>query len=205
MASPPPLRPCLLSGGQSRRMGTDKALLAHPCGGTWLEHSLGLLGRFQQPVTLLSRHPQHGELALQCAEREGFRLEVLLEPPPWEGPLLALRRLMLHHRGQRLLLTPVDMPWLRLEALQELVEAADHDPARIQVAHDGQRLQPLVGIYPASLNHCDSLDDFTARGGRSLLRWLRQERSFRAVALDPLQLVNANTPADWPASRNQSG
>ena len=38
-----PLRCCLLSGGASQRMGTDKALLPHPEGGTWLERSLRLL------------------------------------------------------------------------------------------------------------------------------------------------------------------
>jgi len=186
-------------------MGTDKALLAHPGGGSWLEHSLGLLGRLQQPVTLLSRYPQHGDLARGCAEREQFSIAVLVEPPPWEGPLLALRRLMAHHRGQSLLLAPVDMPWLRFETLQELVAAAEHDPARIQVAHDGRRLQPLLGIYPATVVNCGSLEAFTDRGGRSLLRWLRQGRSFSAVALDPLQLTNANTPADWPPGGNQSG
>ena len=42
-AAPGSLRCCLLSGGDSRRMGRDKALLPHPEGGTWLERSLGLL------------------------------------------------------------------------------------------------------------------------------------------------------------------
>jgi molybdenum cofactor guanylyltransferase len=199
------LRPCLLSGGQSLRMGTDKALLAHPAGGTWLEHGLGLLARLEQPVTLLSRYPRHGLLARQLAERQGLSIEVLVEPPPWEGPLLALTRLLAHHRGERLLLAPVDMPWLRFETLQRLVEAGRENPEVIQVAHDGQRLQPLLGLYPATATTCGSAEAFTARGGRSLLRWLRQSGGFNAVALDPLQLINANTPSDWPPPGSQSG
>ncbi|MEB3183382.1 MAG: NTP transferase domain-containing protein, partial [Cyanobacteriota bacterium] len=52
-----PLRCCLLSGGESRRMGRDKALLPHPEGGTWLERTLRLLAQLESPITVLSRHP----------------------------------------------------------------------------------------------------------------------------------------------------
>ena len=51
----PTLRCCLLSGGASRRMGHDKALLPHPEGGTWLSRSLLLLAQLEAPITLLSR------------------------------------------------------------------------------------------------------------------------------------------------------
>ncbi|NQV10185.1 MAG: molybdenum cofactor guanylyltransferase [Cyanobacteria bacterium] len=189
--------PCLLSGGESRRMGRDKALLPHPAGGTWLEQALRLLAQLQQPVTLLSRHPSHGTIAHQLQQREGLQLEVIVEPPPQEGPLLALTRLMAHHRGQRLLLAPVDMPWLQLDTLKQLLKAGAADPQRILVAHDGQRLQPLLGLYPASDRLRQSAETFTGQGGRSLLRWLNQTKSFSAVPLNPLQLRNANLPADW--------
>ena len=56
-----PLRSCLLSGGSSRRMGRDKALLHHPSGGTWLEHGLVTLAElgdktFFMALILAAKH-----------------------------------------------------------------------------------------------------------------------------------------------------
>jgi molybdopterin-guanine dinucleotide biosynthesis protein A len=78
----PPLRCCLLSGGASRRMGRDKALLPHPEGGTWLERQLRLLAGLGAPLTLLSGWPGHLEQATAMAgllASLGVKLELLPE------------------------------------------------------------------------------------------------------------------------------
>ncbi|MEB3199869.1 MAG: molybdenum cofactor guanylyltransferase [Synechococcaceae cyanobacterium] len=234
-----PLRACLLSGGDSRRMGRDKALLPHPAGGSWLEHSLERLLELQLPVTLFSRHGAHLALAARLAElrrippaapggpptpgpgasrpdssqdpgewlpgdgpgEQGLslasgRLTVLVEPPPWEGPLLALQRLMERYPQQRLLLCPVDMPWLTPATLSALVEASERDPQQILLAHDGQRLQPLLGIYPAQALTRRHLAEAVRRGERRLQRWL-QTQEVRALRLDPRALGNVNRPEEW--------
>ncbi|MFS6819203.1 NTP transferase domain-containing protein [Synechococcus lacustris Tous-12m] len=82
MLQNPPLRCCLLSGGSSRRMGQDKALLAHPEGGTWLERSLKLLAQLQAPITLFSCHQAHLEM--------GSTMELVTaipEDPPGRAPV----------------------------------------------------------------------------------------------------------------------
>jgi molybdopterin-guanine dinucleotide biosynthesis protein A len=197
-----PLRCCLLSGGESRRMGRDKALLPHPEGGTWLERTLLLLGQLEAPVTLLSRHSEHLRLSCRLVDPPGQKSEILtlLEPPPWEGPLLALHRLMQQHPDERLLLCPVDMPDLSLEALQVLLaEAATEGPTRLHLAHDGQRLQPLLGLYPSSAPIRAHLAAAVERGERRLQNWL-MELPCRAVPLDPRAILNVNRPqADQPA------
>ncbi len=185
------LRACLLSGGASRRMGTDKALLPHPAGGTWLDVTLVRLAALPLPITLLSRHPAHHDLAGRHRDGLGQPIEALVEPPPWEGPLLALHRLMEHHPGQVLLLAPVDMPWLEVASLEALVAAAAIDADAIHLAHDGQRLQPLLGVYPAHARQ--SLGAFTAAGGRRLQDWLAGE-TVRPVPLPARSLRNANRP-----------
>ena len=195
----PPLRCCLLSGGESRRMGRDKALLPHPEGGTWLERTLLLLAQLQAPITLLSRHPAHLELAdgLNSSGRDttkpgnSFSITALAEPPPWEGPLLALHRLMEQHPEQILLLCPVDMPDLSLGALQALLAAAD--PTRLQLAHDGERLQPLLGLYPSSAPIRAHLAAAVERGERRLQSWL-VELPWQAVPLNPRAIRNVNRP-----------
>ncbi len=189
------LRACLLSGGASRRMGTDKALLPHPAGGTWLEFSLGRLAALPLPITLLSHHRAHHALARPLRDGRGQPITVLEESPPREGPLLALERLMAHHPGEGLLLCPVDMPWLEVAALQTLLgaAAAPAAPAAIHLAHDGRRLQPLLGVYPAHPGLRQRLGAFTAAGGRRLQDWLAGE-AVVPVALPPAGLRNANTP-----------
>jgi len=195
------LRGCLLSGGASRRMGRDKALLPHPAGGTWLEFTIGRLATLPVPITLLSQHRAHLALAGRHRDGRGEAIEILEEPPPREGPLLALHRLMEHHPDGTLLLCPVDMPWLEAAALEALVAAAAAAPAAIHLAHDGTRLQPLLGVYPAHASHRQSLRAFTAAGGRRLQDWL-DGVAVAAVPLPSEALRNANRPDEttglWP-------
>lgn len=210
-----PLRACLLSGGASRRMGSDKALLHHPAGCSWLEQTLTLLAGCGAPLTLLSGHPAHLRRALALAPRLAVPLTALAEPPPRQGPLRALARLMALHPGERLLLCPVDMPWLDAATLAALLAAAGDtaagDPGAaggdtILLAHDGTRLQPLLGLYPATAARRQRLATHLAGGGLALQGWLAEE-TWRPLPLPAAPLRNANRPADLgpsvapPASR----
>lgn len=232
-AGDPPLRACLLSGGASRRMGRDKALLRHADGTTWLERSLRLLAALDVPVTLSSRHAAHLALAAglvlppqparqaaagpdgrdspvvpagsDCCRPVGAAADALgcgatairplPEPAPWQGPLLALHRLMQRYPEQRLLLCPVDMPFLDLVELRRLVAAAARDPAVVHLAHDGERRQPLLGVYPSHAVLRRSLARAIDSGERRLQGWLAGQPC-RDVLLTPALLRNANHPED---------
>jgi len=179
-------------------MGRDKALLPHPRGGCWLEQALGLLAGLGVPITLLSGWPRHlaiGAAMAPALAASGVELELLQEPEPREGPLRALDRLMAHHPDQRLFLCPVDMPDLTLASLETLMAVAATEPALIHLAHDGQRLQPLLGIYPADACRCARLSEAVAKGERRLQGWLQTE-SCRPVPLDAATLRNRNRPTD---------
>ena len=184
------MRCCLLSGGTSRRMGRDKALLPHPEGGTWLSRSLRLLAKLDAPITLLSRWPAHLALAEALALPN---LSAIAEPPPWEGPLLALHRLMELHPDQRLLLCPVDMPHLTLVELETLEDAAAGNPNITWVAHDGQRCQPLLGLYTNTAQQRSQLNRLITGGERRFQTWLEQQPR-QMVQLDPASIRNVNHP-----------
>ncbi len=178
-------------------MGRDKALLPHPEGGSWLEQTLLLLLATGAPVTLFSHHPVHRRLAPP-------EVESLEEPPPRQGPLLALSRLLALYPGTTLLLCPVDMPWLEAATLEALIAAgAGLPPGTILTAHDGRRDQPLLGLYPATEPHRASLERFLAGGGRHLLGWLEGEGHQR-LTLPAEPLRNCNRPKDW-AAHGRSG
>ncbi len=180
-------------------MGRDKALLPHPDGGSWLERSLLMLAQLESPISLLSRHPAHLALTQDLNDRLAISISALAEPPPWEGPLLALHRLMQHHPNERLLLCPVDMPHLTLAVLRTLLAAAATKPGAIHLAHDGQRLQPLLGLYPSSTPIRTHLAAAVGRGERRLQDWLTA-LPCEAVLLDPHAIRNVNRPAaDQPA------
>jgi molybdopterin-guanine dinucleotide biosynthesis protein A len=183
-------------------MGRDKALLPHPEGGCWLERTLRLLGELELPITLLSRHREHRVRAEALAARTGLVIAAIEEPPPWEGPLRALERLMALHTDQRLLLCPVDLPHLTRAALDTLRAAADEaddvtgeglrgKASGLLLAHDGERLQPLLGVYPSSAERHRDLAACLGRGERGLQRWLVRQ-PYRTVQLEAGVLRNVN-------------
>ena len=83
------LRACVLSGGASRRMGRDKALLPHPNGGVWLSELVNQLRALSLPVVVVSGHSSHQQL---LHGRAG--VELLDEQPAGLGPLHALGQLV---------------------------------------------------------------------------------------------------------------
>lgn len=191
-------RACLLSGGASRRMGRDKALLPHPEAGSWLEHCLISLAALGAPITVLSRHAAHLALAKDLALQHGWALDAFAEPPPWEGPLLALRRLAEREPQAQLLVVPVDMPALHRDCLETLLAVAVAQPELIHVAHDGERLQPLLAVLPAGDGWRQTLQRAVGRGERRWQRWLMQQQ-WRPVPLEPRAMRNINTPHELRA------
>ena len=107
MASAFSVRP---EGGARRRMGRDKALLPHPDGGVWLTAIVHQLLPLERPIQVVSRHQAHADQLPRCSQ-----VSVLLEPPPWNGPLNALARVLPSTPGQALLVVPVDMPRLKTD------------------------------------------------------------------------------------------
>lgn len=143
----------LLTGGESRRMGRDKASLV-VAGRSLAERSAGVLA----------------EVCAPCVEVGPGRSELwsVREVPPGAGPLAAVvagwhaLRLDGAHRGPVLVLA-VDLPRVSAALLRLLAGAP---PGASVLPEWRGRLQPLCARYePAALERADEL---LARGARSM-------------------------------------
>ena len=187
------LRAVVFAGGASRRMGTDKALITTADGSTWLERQVRLLRSLGLEVCVMSAHANHR----RCLS--GW-LGVTVHAEPWSpaGPLRALSCLLNADETQALLTSPVDMPALQIDALQALSDAWRRNESRALVADDGQRLQPLLGIYPCSAINRAALDAELCDGQARWLGWL-QRIDYDSLQLPAQQLSNVNDPTDLAA------
>ena len=188
-----PLSACVLSGGLSRRMGRDKALLPHQQHSTWLEHISALLLQLGLPVQVLTRHKEH--LGLQARLPT---VTVQLEPEPWRGPLQGMARVLPHDENCALFTAPVDMPRLQCSDLKEILWAWQDNTDEAVIASDGDRLQPLLGIYPGGPEpHRCMLEVLHCADGR-WMDWLEQI-PYRSIKLRADRLLNCNWPEDLKA------
>ena len=174
-------------------MGRDKALIPHPFGGVWLTALLDRLQALALPVVVVSGHRSHADLL--CG-RDG--VTVLEEPVPWHGPLRAFAQVLSPELHRPLMVLPVDMPRLNTEVLQHLIAVWATSPQIAAVAHDGERLQPLLGIYPSGSPFQPMLRSQLNSKQWSWHAWL-ECIDYQSVALPADALLNANCPEDLAA------
>ena len=171
-------------------MGRDKALLPHPHGGSLLQHTCALALATGLETICLSR-PQQGHrqhLATAPALRQ---VAVLEEHPPWEGPLLALAKLMTTYPGCPMLVLACDLPNLSLPLLNAL--AAPLPPRHARLTTDGAQQQPLLASYGSDL--AGTLHQAVAAGVRSFRQWL-PGLQVEWLRVSSTALVNLNHPQD---------
>lgn len=193
----------LLAGGHSSRMGMPKALLPHPAGGTYLDHSLQRLRSVcgKHVAVSLAANETDDAIALPAGvlPREITRLhDAHANLGPAMGVLVSLQHAACNGY-QGCLFTPVDLPDLLVDDLASLIKAWRHQPTKILLARqiDPERLQPLVGIYP--VRFLDQIQGVVESTHRSLYRFLHST-DCQTVELPASRLRNVNTPADRDAS-----
>ncbi len=182
----------VLCGGQSSRMGRDKAHLRHSSGGTYLELAVGRLRNVCDAVCL-------------SGGASNAPTDAGLKDIPWvpdrvkhQGPAAGVAAALgwareTGHAG--CLVTPVDTPNLTPADLQSLRDRWLEGSSAIVCALDAERdrLQPLIAIYPVRLRA--AIEELSQSGDRSLRRWLLTQ-SYEAVAVPPVSLHNINRPED---------
>jgi len=196
----------VLAGGQSSRMGRDKAQLPFR-DTTLLKHALGTLrsAGFTPAVAGL-----RGDETLISPCVAPCIPDTFVDAGPLGGIEAALRSLS-DQPPQPVLFVPVDLPLLPKEFLEILFERAAHSGAWATIPFATGRPQPLCAVYDSSL--AGGIAKALANGDRKVMRVLRKLApgqhfdSMRVEALVPLHhwkdahrwFTNLNTPADWEA------
>ena len=174
----------VLAGGQSSRMGRDKALLTLN-GETWLERAVRCLSSVCSRVRVIGprRHPSMTTLSAVDDLAPGF------------GPLMGIYTGLMVSETRLNLFVSCDMPFLDSSALSELLNCWQDGAEAACYANADGTLQPLPLV-------CD------ARATRSIGRLLNQKRlsltgwilgsPHRTAAIRDSQLAfsleNINTP-----------
>lgn len=175
----------ILAGGQSLRMGTDKALLAWG-GGT-------LIGAVRDRLA-----PQAGPLAIAGGAQAALGLPVL--PDAWPGrpgPLagiLAAMEWAASFGAAAVLTAPCDAPFLPPDLARRL--GAGSLPA---VAASGGRRHPVVALWPVAM--AAEVRAALARGTRRVAEVAADARAVEWDAGPPDPFGNVNTPEDLHAAR----
>jgi len=174
----------VLSGGRGRRMGgMDKGLVPYQ-GRALVLHALDAL----KPHT--ARILVNANRNISAYRELGY--PVVSDPDPdFRGPLAGVLAGMRAASTGWLLTVPCDMPKVTGEVLKRLLDAREDGKVFVLIAHDGERLQPLLMLVSTDL--AASLQAYLDSGGRRVDQWV-ETVSHQIVDLSDLRsaLVNFN-------------
>lgn len=184
----------ILAGGQSSRMGTEKAFLdLH--GRTLLERALELARGVADQVCIVG-----------TAEKFAAYGSVVEDIYPGRGPLGGIHAALSATATELNLVLAVDMPFMSAAFLRYLVEQARTSGALVTVPHAAKGLQPLCAVYRRDFRQ---RAEESLRAGRNKIDPLFTPMETRIVAeaeLEQLSLTasifdNLNTREDWERAR----
>ena len=180
----------VIAGGQSSRMGRDKAFLTLD-GTTLLERALAVARCVSQEVTLVG--PRDKFAAYGGVIEDVYR---------GQGPLAGIHAALSASKFELNLMIGVDTPFLDPRFVQYLAEEARTSGATVTVPQVGSQAQPLCAVYRRQF----------ALVAEAALRQRRNnivplfagvttrkitEVEMQELAFDPRMFDNLNTPEEW--------
>ncbi|QSF44806.1 molybdenum cofactor guanylyltransferase [Paenibacillus tianjinensis] len=199
----------LLTGGASRRMGRDKALLELA--------GRPVIARLADELSSLA-----GSTVIACGPRERREYSFLGLPQIADeyqgcGPLAGLHAALTHSRNEWNLVAACDLPFASAEFLQYILRyhaqaypqgsgtSGRHGAdAAVAVSCQG-RVQPLLGLYHKRV--LPALEAALSAGNFKVTDFLEKldvlyvpETGFSSAPLTPSPLYNMNTPEDYAAA-----
>lgn len=174
----------VLAGGQSSRMGREKAWL--PIGSRPLiEVILGRIRHCVDRTVIIANLHNRSEFEHLAVEA------VLTDIVPGCGPLMGVYTGLMHTETELNVFVSCDMPWIAGEWLEELMAACSLPALAVASQQPGCRIQPLPLVCRAKV----------IREVGALLNL--RERSLQALFKRPrTRLITVEAPRLWPAFAN---
>lgn len=184
------LNAIILAGGQSSRMGKDKALLLID-GIPLLQKIYTVANDCASVVYVVTpRIEQYTPILPQSCQ-------FIRENTPTQGPLVAFCQALTQVESEWILLLACDLPLLTSPVVQQWANslASVAEEAIAYLPNQDHLWQPLCGFYRF---YClSSLQNYIKQGGRSFQGWLNQSSVQQLLVNDPHILLNCNTPQDF--------
>lgn len=185
----------ILAGGQSRRMGTDKALLDLQ-GKPIIQWAVDAISRVCDPVLIVTNSP---------SQYSFLGLEMVGDLFPGLGAMAGIHAGLFFSKGERAFVAACDMPLLCPELIEHMAEL----PGRwdVVVPKVGGFLEPLHALY--SKRCLGFLENLLLSGARRILDLYSlvrvrvfQEEEMRRLDPDLRSIMNVNTPEDLALLRS---
>ncbi|WP_136244459.1 molybdenum cofactor guanylyltransferase [Mycobacterium intracellulare] len=181
----------VLAGGESRRMGRDKATLPGPGGAaTLLEHVVGVVSQRCEPIFVMAAP---GQPLPEVPAR------VLRDEVRGQGPLPATGgglRAAAETGARFAFVCAVDMPLLSASLIDDLMGLATEVNAEIVLPWDG-RSHYLAAVYRTDL--AERIDGLVAAGARSMRALIDASDAQQIVLPESRFLANVNSESDLRA------
>ena len=187
----------LLAGGESQRMGKDKATLLFRGKPLW-QIQLELLRKLEPTEIFVSARTD-------LPWRPG-NVHFVADDPPSRGPLSGLAAALARMRAKHLLALAIDMPFMTEKYLRFL--CGQIEPRRGVVAKIDDRFEPLAAIYPqeviANVQSALSGKDFSLQTVTGRLVAARKLQVMPVTSQERKLFLNLNELADLRSSESHS-
>ena len=179
----------LLAGGESRRMGTDKAMIL-------------FRGKLLWQIQLETlRRLRPAEIFLSVRTDPSWRprdVQFIADVPPSRGPLSGIAASLMNTRTAHLLVLAIDMPFMTENYLRSICDAME--PGRGVIPKINNRAEPLAALYPREAE----IDFRTALAGtdfslQNIVRQLVRSGKLREISVTKEErrlFRNVNNTAD---------
>jgi molybdopterin-guanine dinucleotide biosynthesis protein A len=180
----------LLAGGESRRMGRDKATIEFGGQPLW-ERQLQVLRRLRPENILVS--------ARTAPDWLPATVQLLLDDAPSRGPLSGLAKALGAIETTHLVVLAVDLPFMTAEELSRSLRLATERCGAVPIIEG--RAEPLAAVYPAEAmaDFRDALagSDFSLQSVVRNLAAIDKVKLWRVGKEDAQFYRNVNEPGDF--------